>query len=186
MAKAKINFILPKSLEKDARDKIDSIIQQDELLKSLGAIVKAEMIKMILQAKEPGTQKPFKNRTITEQWKKRKKALSKKNAAIDSRAGGGSNLARLAFTGQFLESFKVSVDKTRSGRKQLAIGPVGERKKYVGVKGKPLKGKPPSNDSLGKYLRDQGRDWKQFPEKTRSVLVKLVQAYIRRKLKSQK
>ena len=186
MAKAKVNFILPKNLEQDVKNKIDSIIQDDKLLKDLGEITKAEMVKSILQAKEPGSGQPFKNKTITEDWKKRKKALSSKNTGIDSRASGGSNLARLAFTGQFLKSFKVSIDKTKSGRKQLAVGPDGQRKSYVGVGAKPLKGSNPDNDTLGKYLRDQGRDWKQFPEKIRQRLTNLVRAYIRRQLRSQK
>ena len=186
MAKAKVKFSVPKDLEKKVKERIDQIIQEDEILLDLGKITQAEMIKSILQAKEPGSGQPFKNREITPAWKKRKKALSQKNSPIDSRAGGGSNLARLAFTGQFLKSFKSKIEKTKGGRKQLAIGPEGERKRYIGVKGKPLQGKMPSNDDLGTYLRDQGRDWKQFPEKMRQRLTNLVRAYIRRKLRSQK
>jgi hypothetical protein len=181
----KMNIRVPKELKANTKKRIETIIQDDEVLNEVGVIARKSAVAQILQAKEPATGNKFSSPTITDGWRERKLRLSTVNTPIDARAGGGSKMARLAFTGQFLKSFIHNITRDLRGRKVVQVGPQGQRTQYRQLKGGTTKG-PALNETLGQYLIDQGRDWRGVPANIKNVINKAVSAYIRRKLRSRK
>lgn len=178
--KSKVSIKIPPGLEKKVKDTLDEIVQRDELLMEVGEIARKDIISHIEQAKSPGTGAGFANRELSSGWKDRKSKLRATNQAFDSRAGGGSKLARLIFTGQWIKSFVTIIDKENS-RKMITVGPSGDHKPYKNLDGS-TSGQTISNQKLGQYFKEQGRDWTGFPERIRSRIVNVVRAYIRREL----
>jgi hypothetical protein len=181
--KSKIDIKVPRGIEKNVKATLEEIIQRDSILSEVGEVARKDIVANIVQAKEPETGKPFANRTITKEWKDRKKELSKTNTPFDAASGGGSSLARLIFTGQFIKSFRSRISKA-TGRKMITVGPEGTRTPYKNKNGTRM-GKTPTNEKLGEYLLDQGRDWLGFPERIRKRIVNTVRAHIRRELTKQ-
>lgn len=180
MPGAKVNVKIPASLEERVRRDLQEIIKRDELLNDVGEIARKSVIQSILQAKEPATGQPFKERKLSDKWRKRKAALSGSNRPVDATAAGGSSLARLVFTGQWLESFKHRIIE-QQGKKVVALGPTGTHQPYKNLDGT-ASGKPIKNETLGKYLLDQGRNWVGIPEKIKKIMINTVRAFIRREL----
>lgn len=178
--KSKVNIKIPKGIEAKVRNTLDEIIQEDSILNEVGEIARRDIIAHIEQAKEPRTGNGFAERQITDGWKTRKSKLRSTNQAFDSRSGGGSKLARLIFTGQWIKSFKTVLGKDKS-RKVVTIGPSGIHQPYKNLDGT-QSGQAIPNNKLGQYFKEQGRDWTGFPERIRSRIVNVVRAHIRREL----
>lgn len=178
--KSKIEIKVPKGIETKVRSTLDEIIQEDSILLEVGEIARKDIIANIEQAKNPGTGNGFENRQITKEWQNRKQKLRSTNQTFDSRSGGGSGLARLIFTGQWIKSFKTILGKD-AGRKVITVGPTGIHQPYKNLNGSTA-GNSIDNAKLGEYLKAQGRDWTGFPERIRSRIVNVVKAHIRRSL----
>jgi hypothetical protein len=178
--KSKVTIKIPPGLEAKVRSTLDDIIQQDEVLTEVGEIARKDIIANIEQAKEPSTGNGFADREISKGWKDRKSKLRATNQAYDSRSGGGSSLARLIFTGQWIQSFKTILAKQGS-RKVITVGPTGIHKPYKNLDGT-QSGQAISNVKLGEYFKSQGRNWTGFPERIRTRIVNVVRAHIRREL----
>lgn len=179
MPGSKIKVTIPKGVEDKIKKVIFDITNQDELLKQVGEVARKDIVATILKGKSPETGNGFQNRTLTPEWRKRKKSLSRFNSPVDSSAGGGSSVARLVFTGEWLKSFVVGI--VQGKQKSVEIYPDGIHSQYTAVKGGNLGERVP-NLKLGEYFIKQGRDWRGVTAKTKGVLVKLVQSYIRREL----
>lgn len=173
---------IPKGLKADVSALIEREIQDDSLLKEIGESARRDAIVNILSAKEPASGQSFAVPTITDGWRRRKQQLSRTNNPIDGKAGGRSSLARLAFTGQFLESFRVSIERVR-GIKTILVGPEGQRSPYKNLDGSPGSSRAPTNEELGAYLIEQGRDWTGIPRATIRSIVQRVRARLRRRFR---
>lgn len=178
----KMNIKVPKKLQLRVREKIERIIQDDEILDEVGEIARKDAVAHILQAKNPATDQKFK--PISKEWQKRKRRLSTVNTPIDARAGGATRAARLAFTGGFLKSFTHRIVRGYRNRKIVEIGPTGNRSPYRNLNGSRSKGGAKTNQELGKYLIEQGRDWRGVPTRVHKRINTAVRRFIRRKLRS--
>ncbi len=179
MPGSKIKVTIPKGVEDKIKKVILDITNQDELLKQVGEVARKDIVATILKGKSPATGEGFDNRILTDKWKNRKKSLSRVNTPVDSSSGGGSSIARLVFTGEWLKSFIVAI--VPGDQKSIEIFPDGDHSQYTGIR-KPKIGKTVPNIKIGQGLIEQGRDWRGITAKTKGVLVKLVQSYIRREL----
>lgn len=186
---ANVNVKLPKKLGAETQKLLSQALNDKELQKAVAETAIKEIQKSILQAKEPATGNKFAAPTITEKWRKRKRRLATVNPAFDSKSAGGSKLARLIFTGQFLQSFEWT--RLRGGfnsfgqtvKALIEVQPNKDlRVPYRNLDGS-VAGKPLTNRKLGEYLVEQGRDWTGLPENTRPRLVSLVRSYLRRLLR---
>lgn len=178
----KTKIKVPDEMESFVKKKLNEIVQDNELLNQVGDIARKDMIVEILKGNEPATGKPFASSKIGKKWREKKKELSEYNTPIDSKAGGGTSVARLAFTGQWLKSLKHTLERNKEGKKEILIFPDGDHKPYSTKSGK-SKQKPISNEDLGQYLIEQGRNWKGVSPRIQKRLVNLVRTFIRRKLK---
>lgn len=177
---AKLKVTVGPGVQAAVRAKIDEALQDDKLLKEVGDIARADIVAQIVMAKEPATGKKFASPTITPEWRERKRRLATTNKAFDAASGGGTGSARLIFTGQWIQSIVNRVTKL-GGRKVIEIGPTGKHEPYIGIGGDRI-GKTITNEQLGEYLREQGRDWTGFPERARKRLVTAARNFLRRKL----
>ncbi len=179
MPKTKVKVTVPAQLEKRVSDQLKSYVGNPELLNEVGVIARKDIVAQIIQAKEPATGQPFKNRNITSEWRDRKKKLSGSNPPLDGPAGSGK-LARLVFTGQWIKSF-IHLIKKVEGKNVIEIGPSGQHQPYVNAEGKNV-GKVVDNEVIGKGQLAQGRNWLGVTERTQKTLVSIVRTYIRRQL----
>jgi len=179
MAKTGVKIKIPKEFPAGVSKTLKDFASDPKLLNQLGEIARKDIVATIIQAKEPSTGNPFKNRTITTGWRDRKKELSGSNAPLDGPAGSGK-LARLVFTGQWIKSFIHKIIK-KDGKSTIEIGPSGTHQPYVGVSGKKA-GSAVSNEVIGDGLLLQGRNWLGLTERTQTTLRNLVRTYIRREL----
>jgi hypothetical protein len=176
----RVNVKVPKRLEENVRKRLEDAANNKELVYEVGEITRKNLIVSVLQAKNPASGKPFTSRNITDEWRDRKKALSKVNSAFDSKSGGGSKLARLMFTGQWINSIKTSIERIK-GKRVAKISPTGMHDPYKNLDGT-TSGNKISNEKLGEYFIDQGRDWRGASIKTRRALVSFVKRFLREKL----
>ncbi len=181
---AKFNVKVGPGVEASVRKKIEAQLQSDELLLEVGTIAKNDIVANIVAAKEPATGGSFANPNITPEWRKRKSRLATVNKAFDSASAGGSGKARLIFTGQWIQSITNRIGKM-GDKKVIEIGPEGTHQPYTNLNGTKA-GKPISNEKLGQYLKDQGRDWTGFPPKTKARLTTAVRNFLRRQLTTSK
>lgn len=179
MPKTQVKITVPKEIEARVSQQLKSYTDDPKLLNQLGEIARKDIVATIIQAKEPATGQPFKNREITTEWRDRKKKLAGSNAPLDGPAGSGK-LARLVFTGQWIKSFVSKIVKNQ-GKNKIEIGPSGEHQPYVNAEGKTV-GKVVDNEVIGKGQLAQGRNWLGVTERTQQTLIKLVRTYIRREL----
>lgn len=170
-----------KNIEKNTRAILNKILAKPEVIKPAAEITLNEIKLSITQAKEPATGKPFQAPKITDEWKDRKKKLSKKNKPFDALSGGGTSKARLIFTGQWIKSINYFITKPGV----IEIFPTGDHAPYKNLNGT-QSGESISNQTLGQYLKDQGRNWVGFPFKIKNRIVKAIQSQIRRELTKRK
>ncbi len=178
MSKFKVK--VGKDVERDVKALVNSIIKRPEVLEPAAKITLNEIKLSIVKAKEPATGKNFSAPKITDKWKQRKKRLSEVNEPFDALSGGGSSKARLIFTGQWINSIVYFLKP-----KQIEIRPDGDHQPYKNLDGS-KSGKSIPNQTLGKYLAEQGRNWIGFPEKLRARVTKAIQSQIRRELTKRK
>lgn len=114
---------------------------------------------------------------ISSKWSKRRDRLSDFNK---TGRGFSNSKSNLTFTGQFLRSFKATIEAGTRGIRFI-IGPEGEHKGYKLVRGGRSKGS--RNADIGQGQIDQGRDYTVISEKNRQQFLKLVIGRIRREFK---
>lgn len=179
--KTSLRITIPRGLKDSVAKEIESVIGDTKLLEQVGEIARKDTVTNVLKAIEPSSGNQFAAPLITDQWRERKRQLSKVNSPIDGAAGGGSSKARLAFTGQFLASIKATIGRVR-GVRTILVGPQGDREPYKNLDGSPSSSTP-TNEELGAYLIEQGRDWTGVSRQTIRAMVQLVRAELRRKLR---
>lgn len=180
-----------KFVERNTKEVINKILSKREVLEPAAKIALAEIKIAISKGTEPETGRPFSNPQLSEQWMEEKKILKKTNKPFDSVAGGRSRKARLIFTGQWINSFKYAIVRPGflsffvSKPFTIEILPDGTHEPYVDENGKRI-GKRIKNRTLGRYLKDQGRNWVGIPARIKSRIIKEVQSQIRRELTKRK
>lgn len=174
-------FKVPPEIKEQVKAKIQEVINDDKLLNKLGDVTTKEVKLKILEGKNPKTDAPFKNPTLTAGWVKKKAQLSSTNTPLSAQAVS-TREARLAFTGEWLRSIKHFIVQ-EGNQKSIEIRPEGKHSRYIGADGAPI-GKVVDNRTIGQGLIEQGRDWRGVSQKTARRLVQLIRAFVRRKLKS--
>jgi hypothetical protein len=107
----------------------------------------------------------------------RRRQLSRKNRTHPDFSPAKSNLT---FSGQFLDSFKVVVDRVKSAVR-IRISPTGTHKGVTYLNGKRARGV--RNEEIGRGLIEGGRDYRPISKKNRSKIGEFVLTALRRSLR---
>jgi len=150
-------------------------------LKALNNPKLANRIKnrLLLPIKKDGTLPSGKSvKGLADSTIERRKRLATVNRTSRFYSAATSNLT---FTGKFLNSFKAKIEQ--KGKKvEFSAFPTNDHKPYKGVKGKKI-GKLITNEALGQYLIDGGRDYTVISEENQKAIAKSMKSAILKEFK---
>lgn len=171
-----VDIKIPKNFGKSTIKAIRESLQDEEFLNRSGKVLQNNIRLEINQGISPETGSPFK--PISKSWSDERDRLSEFNKTARGYQSGKSNLT---FTGQFIKSIKFKIVSIL-GIKTIEVGAKGARKGYKYSKGG-KRSKAPTNEQLGAYLKEQGRDPYGVSGRARKSIVNLAKRQIRKLLK---
>lgn len=173
MAKVKFNEQDIRKVEINVRAAFNKVIQNNQMLNEIGGFLVEDIVTQTRNEKSVVDMKDL--RLLKESWITKKKWLIKQGTTPDEFYDEGKS--NLTFTGQLLRSLKHFV--IGPGRIDLKFE--GMHKPYTGKNGKPY-GKQMENQTLAKYVAEQGRPFVGVRPAMRLRVIRTVKAYMKRVL----
>ena len=176
MAKIKLSDSLKKLLTKKPQELARKALLNPKLANRIKN-------KLLLPIKKSGTLPSGKSvKALSEAWIRRRGRLAQVNKTSTFYSQRSSNLT---FTGSFLNSFKAivvdKINKLGSTKVVFSAFPSGEHISYKNIK--KGKSKSVSNEDLGKYLIDNGRDYTVISEQNKKQIAKSLKSAILKEFK---